>query len=80
MTRIILTKEQAVGMLPDKKYIHTFRSAAGILLGCDWSRADILKAIEAHDVELSGPAATGMDHGMCLKDDQGWLFIEAKQP
>ena len=64
-------------MLPDKESIHTFRSGGAMIIGCDCSRESMVKAIESHVVELSGEAASGMGHGMCLNDGQGgWLFIE----
>ena len=73
--RETLSKERALQMLPDKQSIHTFRGGM-MIIGCDCSRESIVEAIESHDVELSGETATRMGHAMCLKDDQGWLFIE----
>ena len=78
MDRTILTKEQAASLLPDKEEIHTFRQAGPALLGADLSRTDVLDKIENYDVELSGPAATKMRHGMVLKDEYGYLFIETE--
>lgn len=67
-------------MLPDGEYIHTFRQArAGMLLGADWGRADILAHIEKHGAELSGETATRMDHGMVVLADGGALFIETRK-
>ncbi len=30
-------------------------------------------------IELSGSLATGMNHGICLQDERGFLFIETKK-
>lgn len=69
--------ERAVEMIGDGELIHTIRnSAAGLLLGADWDRADLLKAIAKHGAELSGPSASAMNHGLLLIDDHGPLFIE----
>lgn len=78
--RIVLTKEQAKAMLPEGEVVHTFRGRAMMLIGVDWGRAEIIEAIEKYPVELSGPMATGMGHGMCLEDERGWLFIATKEP
>lgn len=72
-----VTYERAVAMIGDGERIHTFRQPmAGMMLGADWDRAEMLRAIEKHGAELSGPLATGMKHGLLLIDDLGPLFIE----
>lgn len=70
--------ETAVAMLPDGDTIHTFRSGPGLLLGADMSRAQIVEAMKAHGVELSGHTATSMCHGLALRDEHGWLFIATR--
>lgn len=57
-----VTYEQAVMMIGDSERIHTFRNpAAGMMLGADWDRDQILEAIKKHGVELSGPMATAQE-------------------
>lgn len=74
-----ITFEEAVKMLPDGDYVHTFRSSApGIVIGADWSREDLLEKMKKAGLELSGAAATAMKHGIALIDDQGPLFIATK--
>lgn len=69
--------EQAIAMIGNRERIHTFRQPmAGMMLGADWGRAELLRAIEKHGAELSGPLATKMKHGLLLIDDHGPLFIE----
>lgn len=72
-----VTFEEAEQMIGDGERIHTFRNpAAGVMLGCDWDRADILDHVKKYGAELSGPSATAMKHGLVLMDDTGPLFIE----
>lgn len=74
-----LTKEEAIAMLPDGDSIHTFRNPApSVLVGADWEREEILKAINKYDFELTGEAASAMDHGMAFKDEYGWCFVETR--
>lgn len=72
-----VTLERALEMIGDGERVHTIRnSAVGVMLGADWDRAGIIAAIEKFGVELSGPAATSMKHGLVLFDEHGPLFIE----
>ncbi len=77
--RVILTKEEAIEMLPEGEYIHTFRNSSFVLIGADINRGDVIKAIQEYEVELSGSMATNMGHGMVLVDNHGALFIETKK-
>ena len=73
-----LTKEEAIAMLGDKEFIHTFRDSDISLIGAEWSRKEILEAIDEFQFELTGETATKMGHGMAFKDNYGWLFVETK--
>lgn len=81
----IISYEDAVSILPDEEYIHTFRSGGFGLCGADWSRAEILDKLKNSEViELTGETARGMGHGMCAynKDAQHMqdvLFIETDE-
>lgn len=74
--KVILTAEQAKQLLPAKEYIHTFRSAPGILVGADWKKTELEAEIEKCCCELAGPAATEMKHGLCIHVDGKPLFVE----
>lgn len=74
-----LPLEVAVGMITENKYVHTFRQGGMIIIGADWERDDLISAMEKHGVQLAGEQATQMGHGLCLKDDRGFLFIETKK-
>jgi hypothetical protein len=79
MERTKLEINEATKMLPDGDTVHTFRNSAGMLIGADWDRADVLDAIKKHGVELSGSQATAMGHGLVLEDATGFLFVETKK-
>ena len=78
MSKILcsLTVEQAIGVLPDGDEIHTFRGALPMLIGADWSRESILKALAETDVIApTGSFARGMNHGIAINAGGRPLFI-----
>lgn len=77
--RVVLSKTEAIEMLPDTEKIHTFRQCGPMLLGADWDKENIIETINNHDVEITGEQAQSMGHGIALHDDKGWLFIETKK-
>ena len=80
-----ITAEQAISILPDSDSVHTFYNSGFGLIGADWSKVDITDKLKKSDIiELTGPAARGMGHGMCAYDKtvayQGdILFIETDE-
>lgn len=79
-TKRYLTYDEAVSLLPDGDEIHTFVNGP-FLIGADWSREDILDKLKKSTIELSGPSASGMGHGIAAytvdgKSYKGLLFIE----
>ena len=77
--RVFLSFDEAVKMLPDGEYIHTFRNpAVGLVFGSDHDRTELLEKMKKSVLELSGEAATAMKHGLCLIDETGPLFIATK--
>ena len=85
MSRTYITYKQAVSILPDGEYVHTFINNAIGLIGADWSREGILEKLRSSEViELTGEQARGMGHGMCAYNkDAKWqsqlLFIETDE-
>lgn len=68
--------DEAVKRLPEGGHVHTFRQAGPVLLGCDYDRESLLAAMKvAPNIEVPGPAAQAMKHGLAIRDDRGWLFI-----
>ena len=73
--RKVITFDQAVSMLPDGDTVHTFLQAGFGLIGADWPRENILADFEKYEVELTGPAATAMDHGLGFHDGKHFVFV-----
>lgn len=75
--KVFLTAEQAIAMLPDKAEIHTYRGAGPVLLGADWGREDLIVAMKkSKTIEVTGPMAQSMNHGIAFFDDHGAVFVE----
>lgn len=74
-----MTYEEAVAMLPEGEYVHTFRGGGFVMLGADWSRDEVIKALrDAPEIRRAGEVATAMHHPIAINHD-GWIFIEAKR-
>ena len=71
--------EKALEMIKfNKSRVHTFRSSPGILIGADWSKSELLKAIKKFGIAESGPSAVAMGYALVLIDEHGPLFIETR--
>lgn len=80
--RVPLTAEQAIESLPDGDDIHTFLNPApSVIIGADWQRDSVLRAIrEAATVEIAGPGARGMGHGLAIVKRGGErVFVAARE-
>ena len=77
-----VTLEQAVAMLPEGEYIHTFIQAVGpglMLIGANMKRETILKHFAEDGVELSGKMATAMKHGLAYFDGDKPVFVATRE-
>lgn len=77
--RIYITAEQAISALSNDESIHTFRNPRGMLIGADWSREELVKALQEagpESIEIGGESCMKMDHGLILHSG-GPLFIES---
>ena len=83
--RTYITIEQAISVLPDGDTVHTFYNPGFGLVGADWSKEDITDKLRSSDIiELTGPSARGMGHGICAyskdaKYQSDILFIETDE-
>lgn len=80
--KYLLTAAQAIAMLPDDTEIHTFVQAGNnpMLLGADWTRAEVIAACHKDQPQLAGPIMTAMKHGLAIiRPDIGPVFIATKQ-
>ena len=87
MSRRILSFAEAVKLLPEGETVHTFYNLPNMLVGADWSLADVLHALAAEGVriELTGEQARKTGHGMCVHPNKETyyqsdiLFIETDE-
>lgn len=77
--KIHLTADQAIKMLALGPTVHNFVNPVGILVGCDFDRADAESALrEAFRIEIGGEACMAMKHPIvCWRDKKDYSFFEA---
>lgn len=73
----MLSTQEAINLMADGEYIHTFRNPNGMLIGADIKRDEIIKMMDEFGVQLAGDTAKKMKHGLCIKDGS-FLFIATK--
>lgn len=76
-----LTYKEAVAMLPLRvRMIHTFSFVGPIMLGCDMSRATILKMIKDNGARINtdNKDAKTLDHNLVVVEDGRLLYIETR--
>jgi hypothetical protein len=76
---VTLTYDEAVALLPEGERVHTFVNPAGMLVGADWDRAEVLALLRAGRPERSGEQATAMGHGIVAFRASGPVFIETRE-
>ena len=77
-----LSYDEAVALLPDGERIHTFLDGGVALIGADWDRSAILALLReaGPEIEVTGPAAQSMGHGMAAYRNGEPVFIETRRP
>ena len=72
----LISLDEAIKRLPGGDMVHTFRQGGPCLIGADHERARLIEAMRsAPAIEVTGPAAQAMGHGLAICDEHGWLFI-----
>lgn len=66
--KLIISADEAESLLADGTYIHNFvNPAVGMLIGCDYDRADAIKAFKsALRIEIGGDGCKSMKHPICV--------------
>lgn len=79
--KIFITPEQAISLLNEGDSIHTFRNPNGMLMGADWSRKEIIKALRSNPtgIQIGGEICRQMKHALIIEDAHGYLFIETNE-
>ena len=68
--RRYITADEAITLLPEKEYIHTFYNTPPILCGADWDKQEVIDKLKAADkIEIAGETARNMDHGLAVYND-----------
>ncbi len=76
---VLLSYEEAVALLPDGERIHTFVNPAGMLVGADWDRADVLALLATTGRRaVTGAMAQDMGHGLAAYRDGEPVFIATR--
>lgn len=76
MSKIFLTEQQAIELLPCCDKIHTFKQAVfGCLVGADWDREDVIDKIKKSDYrEVTGNMARSLRHGLAVYNKEDTVF------
>lgn len=80
--RRFINADEAISLLPDGDEIHTTIQGGMMFIGADWSREDIIDKIQKSErIEIAGPNARAMGHGLALYDKNAKyqsdiLFVE----
>ena len=81
-TERILTHDEALGMIPKTKKVHTYKDGqTGMLFGCDWHQKDLKKELaSAAELLRSGPHMSSRGYGLCLwYSDGSQLFVNTRK-
>lgn len=77
--KVILTPDEAISLLAEGEYSHNYANPRGMLIGCDYERDGVVKALrEAKQIEIGGDACKSMRHPLAVWDAKDRLtFFEA---
>jgi hypothetical protein len=76
--RVVLGVDEADALMAEGEQVHTFMQSGPALIGCDISRGTLLKRFRERGVELAGPAATAMKHGLVYFEGGRGVFVATK--
>jgi hypothetical protein len=78
--KILLSYDQAVAMLEDGDGdVHVFMNPAGMLIGADWRREQVLIMLKAGECELGGEMCMKMGHGLVCTHQGKHHFVQTKK-
>lgn len=67
--KVILTPAEAESLLADGDSIHNFIQAGPMIVGCDYDRADAIKAFQSTvSIEIGGDGCKRMGHAIVVWD------------
>jgi hypothetical protein len=78
--KVLLSYDQAVAMLEDGDGdVHVFMNPAGMLIGADWRREQVLKMLKVGKCELGGEMCKKMGHGLVCAHQGKYHFVQTKK-
>jgi hypothetical protein len=77
IARLVVDPDYDCGNGPEP-CVHTFRSSPVGLLGAHWSLESVREAMGRYGVEQAGEQASAMGHGLVFIDENGPVFLEAR--
>ena len=75
-SKLFITPEQAISLLAEGEYIHTFR-ANRVLIGADRTREEVINLFNDYpkSIQIGGNQCVLLGHGIVVEDITGYLFI-----
>ncbi len=78
--QVFLTAAEATGVLADGDRIHTFANSAGMLVGADWDRSDVVEHFEeVGEVQVGGAMCRNMGHALCTMTGRRLFFAHDEE-
>jgi len=74
-----LATNVALAMLPNTQSIQTQRYPSASRFGVEIPRAHVVDLIYQFGAEDAGRAAAACGHGLVIRDDDGFLFVETQK-
>lgn len=72
-----LSPEDVDALLVRGDCVHVFQFSAGLIIGSDCPRQDLLDWAARYGAQLANPAATEMRHGVAVRTPFGsWMFAD----
>ena len=77
--RVVLTADQAMGLLPDGEAVHVIVDTGACLLGAGWDRTQVLDLVRSGArCEVGGDQCRRYDHGLVVWRDKQPLFVATR--
>ena len=74
-----ITADEAIALLPEKEYIHTFYNTPPMLCGADWDKQEVIDKLKVADkIEIAGETARNMDHGLAVYNNDTKMQSEVE--
>ena len=75
----VVTLDEAIKRLPDRKTVSIFRQSGMLIVSEDYDRDELIESMGcAPEIQESGETAQSLGHGLSFQDKDGWIFIETR--